>query len=269
VNVQEIIESGSLELYVMGALTPEETKEIDDLRKTHPELNDEIRRIEDAMIAYADTHAIKPKQELKEKIAEKLTFSVNLDMEGEMVDSISIQMPGIYRYAAAAAILMILTFGGATFYYVNQYHETSRQLAALQSEKTQLANQVKYLNRESEKAKGELAMALNPESKKIPLTPVPNGIAKPEARAVVYWDSATGSTYVSVAGLPEAPTDQQYQLWAKLPNNQIISLGVIPKDSTFSAQLQVKTPAIFCITLEPLGGKPTPTASNMMVWSAV
>ena len=109
----------------MGALTPEEMKEMDGLRQTYPELNDEIRRIEDAMIAYADSHAIKPKEELKQKIADKLQFSVKLDMESEMVDFISIQMPGIYRYAAAAAIALIVVFGGSTFYYAHQYNETN------------------------------------------------------------------------------------------------------------------------------------------------
>jgi anti-sigma-K factor RskA len=265
VNIKEIIESGSLELYVMGALTPEETKEVDNWRKTHPEINDEIRRIEDAMIAYADSHAIKPKEDLKEKIAEKLNFSVKLDMESEMVDSVSIQMPGIYRYAAAAAIILLFAFGAGTFYYAKQYNETRTELAALKSEKSILANQVKDLNRESGKVKGELAILLKPENKKIALAGTK---VSPAARAVVYWNKETGATYVNSSDLPAEAADKQYQLWA-IVNGKPVDLGVISKDSSFNAMKQVANATAFAITLEPLGGKPTPTMEAMFVMGGV
>lgn len=264
-DIKEIIESGSLELYVMGALTPEETKEIDGWRKTHPELNEEIRRIEDAMIAYADSHAVKPKEELKEKIADRLNFSVKLDMESEMVDSIQIQMPGIYRYAAAAAIALILTLSATTFYFAHQYNETSSRLAALQSEKAQLANQVRYLSGESEKVKGELAVAANPVSKKIPLLGTK---VSPDSKAVVYWDTQNHTTYVNSANLPVAAADKQYQLWA-IVDGKPVDLGIISKDSSFNTMKQVEGATAFAITLEPLGGKPTPTMEAMYVMGGV
>ena len=264
-DTKEIIESGSLELYVMGALDPEETREIDELRKTHHELNDEIIRIEDAMIAYADSHAIQPKEELKSKIAEKLTFAVNLDMESEMVDSISIQMPGIYRYAAAAAIALIFVFGAGTFYYAHEYSQTSSQLAALQGEKTVLANQVKLLSGEADKIKGELAVAMKPENKKIAL---PGIASHPEAKAVVYWDKSTGTIYVNTAELPVVAADKQYQLWA-IVDGKPVDLGVISKDSSFSNMKLVHDATAFAITLEPLGGKPSPTMEAMYVMGGV
>ena len=263
-DIKEIIESGSLELYVMGALTPEETKEIDELRLLHPELNEEIGRIEDAMIAYADQHAIKPKEELKEKIADKLNFSVKLDMEGEMVDSIQIQMPGIYRYAAAAALVLILGLSATTFYFAHQYHETSDQLVALQGERSQLANQVRFLSSESDKVKGQLAVALSPESKKINLLGTPKF---PGLKAVVYWDAESHTTYINSSNLPVAAADKQYQLWA-IVDGKPVDLGVISKDSTFSAMKQIQNASAFAITLEPLGGKPAPTG-DMYVLGAV
>ena len=264
-DTKEIIESGSLELYVMGALSPEEMQEIDELRKTHPVLNDEIARIEDAMIAYADSHAIKPRQELKEKIAGKLNFSVKLDMESEMVDSISIQMPGIYRYAAAAAITLIVALAGSTFYFAHQYHESNDQLVALQGEKTQLANQVKFITAESDKVNGELAVALKPESKKIPLAGTKD---HPDSKAVIYWDKDNGTAYVNSANLPLAAADKQYQLWA-IVDGKPVDLGVISKDSSFNTMKQVQNASAFAITLEPLGGKPSPTMEAMYVMGGV
>ena len=264
-KINEIIESGSLELYVMGALSPEETREIDKLRTEHVELNDEILKIEDAMIEYANTHAVKPKEELKGKIADKLNFSVKLDMEQEMVSSILIQMPGIYRFAAAASIALIVTFAATTFYYASKFHDANNQLAALQSEKTQLANQVNFVVKESEKIKSELAVADNPANKKIAL----KGTAfSPASNAVIYWDKEKGSTYLNTALLPSVPESEQYQLWA-IVDGKPVDLGVVTKGMAFMEMKHVQNASAFAITLEPLGGKPSPTMDKMYVMGAV
>ncbi|MDB5282988.1 MAG: anti-sigma factor [Bacteroidota bacterium] len=261
-NIKELIESGSLELYVMGSLPPEETKEIDELRLAHKELNEEILKIEDAMIAYADTHAVKPKEELKEKIAGKLNFSVNLDLDQERVSSILIQMPGIYRFAAAASVALILTFAVTTFYYASKYHDASSQLVAMQSEKTQLANQVKFVTTESERIKGELAIASDPTKKMVALKGV--NIA-PNANAVVYWDKESGKTYLKIGAMPQITSDQQFQLWAMVKGKPV-DLGVINKDgSTFIEMKDVQNAEAFAITLEPLGGKPVPDMDKLCV----
>jgi anti-sigma-K factor RskA len=259
VEIKELIESGSLELYVMGSLPPDEMLEIDGLRKTHPELNQEISRIEEAMIAYADSHAVKPKDDLKEKIAGKLKFAVSLDLNEERVDSILIQMPGIYRYAAAAAIALILFLGGTTFYYAHKYNETSTQLTALQSEKNQMAEQVKFVTGESTKLKGELAVASNPDNRKVALS----GLAiSPNSKAVVYWNNETGNTYINSALLPQIAANEQFQLWA-IVDGKPVDLGTIDKQLTFLQMKLVKNASQFCITLEPLGGSKAPTLEKM------
>jgi anti-sigma-K factor RskA len=249
----------------MGSLPQEEARQIDDLRKVHPELNDEIMRIEDAMIAYADAHSVTPKRELKEKIAKRLNFSIGLDLEEEKVSSILIQMPGIYRFAAAAAVLLIISLGGSTFYYYNQYNSANTQLLALQGEKTQLANQVKYISTESDKLQAELTVANNPENKKIALAGLP---IAPNAKAVVYWDKEKGTTYINAALLPRLPSNQQYQLWAQV-NGKMVDMGVIAKDSLFNQMKQIQNATAFAISIEPLGGSPTPTLSNVCALGSV
>ena len=264
-DIKELIESGSLELYVMGALPADETREIDALRKQHRELNDEILRIEDAMIAYADSHAVKPNHDLKEKIAEKLSFSVGLDLEEEKVSSVVIQMPGIYRYAAAAAVLLIIGLSGTTFYFYSKYSETSSQLLALQSNQTQLANQVKFIETKADKLKNELAVATNPENKRIALAGLK---ISPASKAVIYWDKETGNTYLNSELLPPVATNEQYQLWA-IVDGKPVDLGVVNKETAFNQMKQVQNASAFAITLEPLGGRPSPTMEKMYVMGAV
>lgn len=266
-DIKELIESGSLELYVMGSLPMAEATEIDALRKAHPEVNDEINRIEDAMINYANSHAIKPTPELKDKIAKKLNFSINLDLDQERVDSILIQMPGIYRFAAAAAIALIVVFVGTTGYFFEKYHKTEMQLTALQNEKTQLADQVKLLSGQSDKLITELAVASNPESQKVLLHGLP---ISPGSKAIIYWDKTSGTTYLKPVDMPVIAANEQFQLWA-IVNGKPIDLGVVAKDtdSTFFQMKQVENASAFAITLEPLGGRPSPAMDKMYVMGAV
>ncbi len=59
-NIQEIIESGILDLYVLGATTPEETLNVEQLALTNPEIQDEINQIRTTLGGLADTNAKTP-----------------------------------------------------------------------------------------------------------------------------------------------------------------------------------------------------------------
>ncbi|WP_026462417.1 cupin domain-containing protein [Adhaeribacter aquaticus] len=64
-NIAEFIESGILELYVMGSTTPEETQEVELLAAQHPEIQAEINAISTTMEAYAMAHAVEPNPTIK------------------------------------------------------------------------------------------------------------------------------------------------------------------------------------------------------------
>jgi anti-sigma-K factor RskA len=265
VDIKELIESGSLELYVMGSLPAEEMRLIDELRRTHPELNDEIARIEDAMIAYADSLAITPKADLKEKIAGKLNFTVGLDLEEERVSSIQIQMPGIYKAAAVVFVVLVLGFAATTGYFYGQYKSLNSRLIQLENEKTQLAAQVKQAVERSQNIKTQLAVVSDPANKTVEL----HGLdIAPAAKATVYWNKQAGTTFVDAAQLPATAANGQYQLWA-IVDSKPVSLGVIAKDTLFQPMKAVKNATAFAITLEPLGGKATPTLANMYVMGKI
>ena len=49
-DIKEYIESGILELYVYGALTETESREVSAILKEHPEVEKEVEEIEAAML---------------------------------------------------------------------------------------------------------------------------------------------------------------------------------------------------------------------------
>jgi mannose-6-phosphate isomerase-like protein (cupin superfamily) len=63
--IAEFIESGVLELYVMGAASPEEALAVEKMAAAHPEVKQELEEISLAMEHYAQAHAVKPRATVK------------------------------------------------------------------------------------------------------------------------------------------------------------------------------------------------------------
>ena len=64
-NGRTYIDSGILELYVLGCTSAEQSSEIEQLAAENPEVRQEITAIEDAMEAFAMDHAITPNEVVK------------------------------------------------------------------------------------------------------------------------------------------------------------------------------------------------------------
>jgi len=86
----------------------------------------------------------------------------------------------------------------------------------------------------------------------------------PQARALVYWDTATHRWLVG-ASLPPAPSGKVYQLWYITPSAKKISAGLLKTDASGRVFTAIDLPqdigpiALAAITLEPASGSQQPT----------
>ncbi len=64
-NVANYIDSGVLELYVMGIASPQEIAEVEKMAAAHPEVAGAIREISIALESYAGAHAVTPHATVK------------------------------------------------------------------------------------------------------------------------------------------------------------------------------------------------------------
>jgi mannose-6-phosphate isomerase-like protein (cupin superfamily) len=64
-NLLEYIESGILEMYVMGITSPEESIEVEAMAKKHPEIRSEIATISKNLELYSELHALQPAPTIK------------------------------------------------------------------------------------------------------------------------------------------------------------------------------------------------------------
>ena len=101
-DLKAYIETGVLELYVLGNLTESEKLSVEAMLVKYPELNNEVSEIEAALESYATAQAIQPDESVEVKTFNLLSFK-------EEASVISIKKPGtFYKYAFAASVALLL-----------------------------------------------------------------------------------------------------------------------------------------------------------------
>lgn len=74
-NTADYIQSGILEMYVLGITTPEETKEVEEMAKKHSEVRAEIDKISKDIELYAQMHAVTPSPTIKPFLMASIDYS--------------------------------------------------------------------------------------------------------------------------------------------------------------------------------------------------
>lgn len=64
-NLETFIESGILEMYVLGMCSDEEVKEVEAMAASHNEISKEIEAISETMKIYAESNALAPNSDVK------------------------------------------------------------------------------------------------------------------------------------------------------------------------------------------------------------
>lgn len=285
-EVNAYIESGILELYVLGQLTVAEQQEVEEMAAKYPEVRKEISAIELAMERYALQNAIEPSASLKTEIFSKLEFSSEHPLTSESLpvaatvpEPISVQLnPQNYeakirtlRMALAACIALLVVSAVALYSAHNDLGQAKNQIIALNLDKQKFASSASYLQEENTDLKKISNMSDDPDWKTVKLAGTK---MDPAAKMVVYWHTSGQHVMVdnSKMLLPTNDKDHQYQLWA-LVNGKPVDLGVFDVKSD-STQILLKMKEIagaqaFAVTLEKRGGSINPTMEQMIVMGGV
>ncbi len=256
-NIQEIIESGIIELYVMNALPSDEAAQVEALTGEHPEIVMEIEKIQDALQQYAQVYAIEPKPELKDAVLEKIkTESVSFPSSSSSAlpdtstSPLSIRLSWTTWLAAAASVMAIVLF----FQNMNNKKALTDCTAenAKNVENQKVIVQLEY----------KLDILRGANTQEINMNGLP---IAPSAKVLVYWNPTEKATLLSIQNLPEPPKGTQYQLWA-IVDKKPVDGGVFLYDITAVQQMKAFDHAeAFAVTLEPEGGSIAPTLSKMYV----
>ena len=266
-NIKEYIESGILELYVLGGLSTEEQSEVTMLLKQHPQLQEEVLRIEGDFMQVAESVA--PASLNMDILNKALTQIKNEESKETKVIPISTKTEakapskrkGFLNFALIAASVALLFSLGLNFKFYTNLEDTRNQLTALQDQNSVFADDLKVQTTKFEESQNELFALSNANTIKIRL----NGIeGKEDALATVFWNQQTKETFLNVDNLPAPPEGMQYQLWALL-DGVPIDAGVFDVNGKIQHTKKIEGAQTFAITLEEVGGKPTPNLEQLFV----
>lgn len=275
-NIKEYISSGVIEAYVLGIATDDEVREIEQLKTQYPELLIAIQEQEALLGQYAQAHAIAPPPHLKQNIWKtiqeetesshsigsgsipNITATPNISLsKGGSADS------GWRQYAMAASVALLVASAAGNVWMMSENKKMESDMASMNNAMQELSAEAKAASSSAQKANDALAVLSLPNLKKINLAGVGTHT---DHNAMLYWDVATGNVFLDLKSMPKAPEGKQYQLWA-IVDGKPVDAGMYDAndDAMMEKMKTIPKAEMFAITIEKMGGSPSPTLDQMVV----
>lgn len=268
-DIKAYIESGVLELYVLGDATSEERAEVENMALNHPLIKAELNEIERSLEKYAENNEIEPNEGVRSRVLNSVltnfgddrnfTFHSLQNPADNVVPFIQNKAVNFYKYAFAASVVLLIASGILLANLYNKLQNSNSQLAALQTDRQHFANQVNLMDK-------QLAVFRDGSFKFLKLQGTPKHT---ESAMTVAWSPVEKKVLIDMGTvkMPENDNAHQYQLWA-LVGKTPVSLGVFDEDpdsSSMKEMASIGAADAFAVTLEPRGGSISPTMDQMMV----
>jgi len=269
------IESGILELYVLGQLKGQENTEVETMASKYPEVLQEIRAIETAMERYAQWNAIEPRTGIDNKIVSVLSVALAkrkyLQNEAAALPQNSSSRMRNLGYALAACVALLLVSTVALISTSSKLSDAKQQIADLNQQNRQFVSTVGFMKQNNADLQKIAGMIDDPNWAIVKLGGTKT---QPSSKMMVYWNKKDKHVMVdkSKMVLPENDPQHQYQLWA-LVDGKPVDLGVFDMNTESRGLLlkmkEIPSADAFAVTLEKRGGSPSPTMEQMFVMGAV
>jgi anti-sigma-K factor RskA len=262
VNIKEYISSGILEAYVLGELSSQEIAEVERNLVAYPELKEELERVEEAHENLLMAVAVQPPASVKQKLFEK----IGEPGEAKVVELKS-ENVSMWKFAAAASISVALISSVLAYNYWNKWQSASDELTALIAMNQRVAKDYNQVNKRLDELANDIKVMDNPAFSRVVMKGTEQA---PEALASVYWNAGSQEVYLRIQNMKALATESQYQLWAII-DGKPVDAGVFDPDQ--AGLIKMKNIAAgatnFAVTIEPRGGKTSPSLETMQVIGAV
>jgi anti-sigma-K factor RskA len=260
-DIQEIIESGKLELYVLNVLPYDESTLIESLFNTYPQIRHEIEEIQATLQLYAKAHYVTPNMLLKNEIMDSIEKSndpIQNQTKSKLTKVLSPKRSPLSIVASILPWVAAATLAGASFFFFNKNQESIKALEECKKATQQMDKHQKVIIALQQK----IDVITSPTTKSIELKGLESS---PKAKVTIYWNSMREATYLVINNLPPPEPNKQYQLWA-IVDKKPVDAGVFKHDLADVQTMKAFEKAeAFAVTLEPLGGSENPTLDKMIV----
>lgn len=264
-NIEDYISSGILESYVLGEVSDQERTEVEANLRRYPELRAELVKIEEAQQAFLMHTSVAPPARVKEKLfrqIDEIEQSVKTDNPAEAkVIPIAATSPKWWKLATAASVSLAVIASYFALDYRGELLTTRERLDNLVAQNQQIAQDYNSVNQRLDKIESTIRIIDNPSYRRVILKGTD---AAQGSLASVYWNESSSEVYLSIQQLRDISQDQQFQLWA-IVDGKPVDAGVFNVAEGIIRMNNIKSASAFAVTIEPEGGSPSPTLSQMQV----
>ncbi|MBR9859541.1 anti-sigma factor [bacterium] len=261
---KELIESGKLELFALGALEGQEKKEIESLLEENKELREEYDQIVAALHQYGN--AVSEPADIS--ILEKAKARIDNNIEEEQVVSHPAAKPksNPFKWLSIAASVLLIFSVAMNFQFNKDLQALEQEVLALEAEQSQIAARTVELNEALVSREELIADISSGEVIRTYMgsTPSYNGY-----ESTVFWNKVTSEVILATNNLPALSANEQYQLWA-IVDGKPVDAGVFDSENKLLNMKPIQgEAAAFAVTIEPKGGSVDPTLEKMCMMGNV
>lgn len=259
-NQHEYISSGILEAYALGELPEPERSEVERHLASHPELRTELDQIEAVQEKLFQRSAITPRN------AVRAALFARLDDHAPAGKVVPMPSSGrtLWRLATAASVTVALVSSYLAYNYYGKWKSTQGELTERIAQSQRMAGDYNQVSRRLGNLESAIHVMHNPAFKRVALKGTSAATA---SLAYVYWNEDTREVYLGIQAMKPLARENQYQLWAII-DGKPVDAGVFDGGKAVGL-LRMKEigrgATLFAVTIEPHGGKPTPTLETMQV----
>ena len=250
-RIKHIIESGLLEMYLLGQTDTQQTEEIDALLEASPILKSAFEELEDLQFEMTETIATAPPPILKD------TIKTAIRKESAQSTPAKVQKRNLSPWLPWAAAILLGVWAISS-YISNK--DLGQELAELKTEMNNHKIQSAELERQLEFANMELSFFNNPQTQRIELNG--NRLSQ-NFEVIAYWNNELKKAKLATINLPDLPDNQVYQMWADV-DGEMLDLGVLNPDLDMVNCKFLERAESLNITIEPEGGSEHPTVSRLV-----
>ncbi|MEM6685365.1 MAG: anti-sigma factor [Bacteroidota bacterium] len=255
-----IIESGMLEMYLLGLLPDEQVVVLENMLNEDTVLAEKYAEIEQDFENVSFENAIEPpdfiKRDLFEAIRSEYTDVKTLPKEDEA--SITKNNPPKSFFWAAASLAAL--FLVSSFWMYTQWNTAKDDLQVTQQELNDIKSQIENLQGDLKSSQLLADVVKDPNTLQYALKgndKIPGGFA------TAYINHEEKSAIVNVQKLPALSEDKTYQMWADV-EGEMINMGVIDKSKDVVILQYIDEATSLNITIEPAGGSDHATVEQLV-----
>ncbi|PKG43584.1 anti-sigma factor [Psychroflexus sp. MES1-P1E] len=256
-DTKDYIESGLLELYVYGALSPKEQAKIAQDVAKDPELQAEVESIETILLELSKATSPVVNPSIKELVVTKLrSKSFQHKPKVKIITS-------NYSYFGWAAAILLL---GGILWLLKLNQDLQNDIEVVNSQLEMKEVQVTEASQKVETLEELFLQMGDPSTRKLTLPG--NKLNSPNSSVVAFYTDEKEQLILDISRLPEAPEGMVYQAWSlKFEPLTPKSIGLLAETNSSENRVfrfkNVPESEGFGITLEPAGGSEQPNLKQL------